>query len=294
MGKSEIPSRPGFLPVHFASNRPIRWSDRHIISKKIVICWWFIIQIAPMTIQQYLKKCSKEYIDSIKFPQDTSFLYGNPVKTVVPIEAAIGKIMVIGPQPAAQVHFVDNIPDVPLYNATAPFSIEPYYDGSRVRSSFTGQELSEVILETLEIKREDCWLTSLVKVFLFDDDHVKKYHRLGKEIKENRSRYMEYANKSLPWIRHEIEIANPSAILLLGEQVISSLLLVSLEEARELMTGKVVEKKIIWKNSNFICLPPPGVILDRSARNPWPRKFAIQIGPVAMKELERLRSQPSI
>jgi len=247
-----------------------------------------------MTINQYQKKCFKEYLDSIKFPKETSYLHGNPVRPVVPIETAIGKIMIIGPQPAPRVYFENDIPDVPLYDGLAPFSIEPYFDGSRVRSSFTGQELSEVILETLEVQREHCWLTSLVKVHLFDDDHVKKYHRLGKDIKENRSRYMEYANKSLPWIRQEIEIANPFAIILLGEQVISSLLLCSEQEARDLMTGKVVEKKIIWKNSNFICLPPPGVIMDRSARNPWPRKFAIQIGPVAMKEIERLRAQPSI
>jgi hypothetical protein len=56
----------------------------------------------------------------------------------------------------------------------------------------------------------------------------------------------------------------------------------------------VVEKKIIWKNSNFICLPPPGVMLDRSARNPWPRKFALQIGPKAAEEIKKLESQPSI
>jgi hypothetical protein len=247
-----------------------------------------------MTIQQYQKKLSREYKKSIKYKEDNTYLYGNPVNTVVPIETAIGKIMVIGPYPAARVHFVNDIPDVPLYDGTAPFSIEPYYDGSRVRSSFTGQELSEVILETLEIKREECWLTNLVKVHLFDDDHVKKYRRLGKEIKADRSRFMEYANKSISWIRQEIEIANPYAILLLGTEVISSLLLISEEEAQECITGKVIEKKMIWKNSNFICLPPPGVIMDRSARNPWPRKFVVQIGPTAMEEIERLKSQPAI
>lgn len=248
----------------------------------------------PMTIQQYQKKCSKEYLQSIKFPKENTYLYGNPVQTVIPIETAIGKIMIIGPQPTAKVFFVDNIPDVPLYDATAPFSIEPYYDGSRVRSSYTGQELSEVILETLEIPREQCWLTSLVKVFLFDEDHQKKYHRLGKEIEANHVHYDEYALKSMPWIRQEIEIANPKAIILLGPQVISSLLLVSEKEAMGFITGKVVEKKIIWKNSNFICFPPPGVIMDRSSRNPWPRKFALQIGPKAVEEIRRLEAQPSI
>lgn len=247
-----------------------------------------------MTIQQYQKKCSREYLESIKFPKDTTYLYGNPVQTVVPIETAIGKIMIIGPQPAPKVFFVNDIPDVPLYDATAPFSIEPYYDGSRVRSSYTGQELNEVILETLEIPREKCWLTSLLKVSLFDDDVVKKYHRLGKEIKENKALFHDYALKSMPWLRDEIEIANPKAIVLLGPEVISSLLLISEDEAKELITGEVVEKKIIWKNSNFICLPPPGVIMDRSARNPWPRKFALQIGPKAAEEIRRLEAQPSI
>ena len=247
-----------------------------------------------MTIQQYQKKCSREYLKSIKFPKENSYLYGNPVQTVVPIETAIGKIMIIGPQPAAKVFFVDDIPDVPLHDATAPFSIEPYYDGNRVRSSYTGQELSEVILEMLEIPREKCWLTTLVKVFLFDEDHVKKYKRLGKAINENKSNYSELALKSMPWIRDEIEIANPKTIILLGPEVISSMLLISMEEAKELITGEVVEKKIIWKNSNFICLPPPGVIMDRSARNPWPRNFALQIGPKAAAEIKRLEAQPSI
>lgn len=247
-----------------------------------------------MTIQQYQKKCSKEYMKSISFPEENSYLYGNPVRTVVPIETAIGKIMIIGPQPAAKVFFEKDIPDVPLHDATAPFSIEPYYDGSRVRSSYTGQELSEIILETLEIPRERCWLTTLVKVFLFDEDHVKKYRRLGKEISANKTQYNEYAQKSLTWIRDEIEIANPKAIILLGAEVISNILLISEEEAKELITGEIVEKKIIWKNSNFICLPTPGVILDRSARNPWPRKFALQIGPKAAEEIKKLESQPSI
>lgn len=247
-----------------------------------------------MTIQQYQKKCSKEYLESINLTQETSYLYGNPVRTVVPIETAIGKIMIVGPQPAAKVFFEKDIPDVPLTDATAPFSIEPYYDGNRVRSSYTGQELSEVILEILEIPREKCWLTTLVKIFLFDDDHVKKYKRLGKEIKENKSQYSDIALKSMPWLRQEIEIANPKVIILLGPEVVSSMLLISEEEAQELITGEVVEKKIIWKNSNFICLPSPGVIMDRSARNPWPRKFAIQIGPKAAEEIRRIEAQPSI
>jgi len=35
-------------------------------------------------------------------------------------------------------------------------------------------------------------------------------------------------------------------------------------------------------------------ILDRSARNPFPRKFALQIGPKAAEEIKKLEAQPSI
>ncbi|MGW8314420.1 MAG: uracil-DNA glycosylase family protein [Bacteroidales bacterium] len=246
-----------------------------------------------MTIHQFHKKCFKEYQESIRFPKETTYLYGNPVQTVMPLQTAIGKLMVIGPHPAARLYFLDNIPDVPLYDSNAPFASEPYYDGSRVRNSLMGEELKEVILETLGVKEEDCWLTTLVKVFLFDNDHVKKYHTLGKEIRENKSRYMEFANKSIAWIRQEIEIANPYAVVLMGEEVISSLLLVSEEEALQFMTGEAIEKQVIWKNTNFICLPRPGLLLDRSARNPWPRKFAVKIGPTAAREVERLRKANS-
>jgi uracil-DNA glycosylase len=248
-----------------------------------------------MTIYQYQKKCYKEYKESIKFPENASYLYGNPVDTVVPMAVAIGKVMVIGSFPPAQLYFVNDVPDVPLYDSNAPFSTEPYFDGSRVRTLTTGQELDEIILETIGVTRDECWLTNLVKVFLLDEDQVKKYHRLGrKDVQENRSKFMDYANRSIPWIRQEIEIANPYVIILLGAEVISSLLLVSQEEAKDYMTGEVVEKKIIWKNSQFICLPPPPLLMDRSPRNPWPRKFAIKIGPTAMKEVERLKSQPTL
>jgi len=248
-----------------------------------------------MTIYQYQKKCYKEYKESIKFPDNTTYLYGNPVDTVVPMSAAISKVMVIGALPSAKLYFVKDIPDVPLYDCNAPFSTEPYFDGSRIRTTVSGQELDEIILETLGITRDECWLTNLVKVFLFDEDHVKKYHRLGKkDVHENRSKYMEYATRSIPWIRQEIEIANPYVIILLGAEVIASLLLVSPEEAKDYMTGEVVEKKIIWKNSQFICLPPPALLMDRSPRNPWPRKFALKIGPAAKKEVDRLKSQPTL
>ncbi|MEZ5071809.1 MAG: uracil-DNA glycosylase family protein [Bacteroidales bacterium] len=247
-----------------------------------------------MTIHQYQKKCFEEYRESIHFPDDACYLHGNPVNPVVPLETAVGKIMVIGPYPAAKLYYVDDIPDVPLSDGNAPFSTEAYFDGKQVRSSVAGQEMDEVILETLELSREECWMTSLVKVYLFDELAVKKYHRLRKEVPEQRSKYMEYANLGMKWIRQEIEIANPQVIILMGPEVIASMLLVTPEEAKGFMTGEIVEKKIIWKNSNFICLPNPGDLMDRSARNPWPRQFALKMGPKAKENIRAIKAQPRI
>lgn len=244
-----------------------------------------------MTIFQYQKKCFREYKESIKFPRETSYLYGNPVNTVVPLETAIGQVMIIGSFPAAKLYFENDIPDVPLCDINAPFSTEPYFDGSRVRTSMAGQELDDVILEMIGVSREQCWITNLVKVFLFDQENIKRYKRLGKsDVQENRSQFMEYANRSLKWIRQEIEIANPYAVILFGPEVIASLLLVSLDEAKEMMTGEVIEKKIIWKSSYFICLPPPSLLMTRVAKNPWPLKFEISIGPKARKGIEKLKT----
>ena len=41
-----------------------------------------------MTIHQYQKKCAAEYLQDIHYKGENSFLYGNPVQTVVPIETA--------------------------------------------------------------------------------------------------------------------------------------------------------------------------------------------------------------
>ncbi|PID91682.1 MAG: hypothetical protein CSA96_06985 [Bacteroidetes bacterium] len=247
-----------------------------------------------MTIHQFQKQCFTDYCQSIQFPSELKYVYGNPVSPVIPIETAVGKIMIIAPLPGVRMNTIDDIPDVPVGNSNAPFSTEAYYDGSQVRSSLVGQELDEVILEALGIERDECWLTSMVKVHLFDELQVKKYHRLGVEIQEQRSHFMEYANNSMKWIRDEIEIANPLAIVLMGAEVIANMLLVSLEEAQSFITGEIVEKTIIWKNSNFICLPAPGEMMDRSARNPWPRQFALRIAPAAKKAIAHLKAQPRI
>ncbi|MBN1133256.1 MAG: hypothetical protein JXR52_06195 [Bacteroidales bacterium] len=242
-----------------------------------------------MTISEYQKKCYREYKSSIGYPGQYTYLYGNPVNPVVPVETVVGRVMIVGAYPSARLYTVDGIRDLPLYDSDAPFSDEVYFDGCRVRSNPSGQELNEVILEPIGVERGECWITDLVKIALFKEEQVKKYKKLGKEnIEENRSLFMEYGKKSLDWLREEIDLANPKVIILLGSEVIKTILDVSEKEARDMMIGEMFKKEISWKAFNIICLPHPKILMKKISKNPWPLKFEVSIAPMARKEIARL------
>ena len=244
-----------------------------------------------MTIKEYQKKCFKEYKADINYPENYTYFFGNPVNTIVPIETAVGQVMIVGAYPSARYFTVEAVQNTPLYDNDAPFSNETYYDGTSMRTTPSGEELNEVVLEQFGIKREQCWITDLVKVFLFNDDHISRYKKLGKtDIEENRSRFMEYAEKSMKWLKEEITLANPRVIILLGTEVIKTVLEVSENDARKLLTGEVIRKDLSWKTSNIICLPHPKFLLRKVAKNPWPLKFEVSIAPKARQEIARLLS----
>lgn len=98
---------------------------------------------------------------------------------LVPIETALNKVMIVGAYPSAKFFTVranDDtlVTDTPVADNDSPFSNEQYFDGSRVRTIPSGKELNEVILDRLGIDKSDCWITDLVKVFLFKEGHVER------------------------------------------------------------------------------------------------------------------------
>ncbi|HDR67900.1 MAG TPA: hypothetical protein ENN61_02490 [Bacteroidaceae bacterium] len=242
-----------------------------------------------MTIIEYQKKCYRDYKKSINYPEQYTYLYGNPIQPVVPVETAIGKVMVVGAYPSARFYTVDSVREVPLYDSDAPFSNETYFDGSRLRSNPSGQELNEVILEQIGVRREECWITDLVKVFLFNEDQVNRYKKLGKgNMVENRSLFMDYGKRSIDWLKEEIDLADPRVIILLGSEVIRTILDVSETEARKMMMGEMFDMEISWKAYNIMCLPHPKILMKKISKNPWPLKFEVSIAPQARKEIKKL------
>ena len=163
-----------------------------------------------MTVSEYQKDCFRNYKKEIGYPEDYTYLFGTPINVLVPIETVLNKVMIVGAYPSAKFYAVDGIADTPVADNDSPFSNESYFDGTRIRTIPSGKELNEVILDRIGIERSDCWITDLVKAFLFKEGHVNRYIKLGKkDIQENRSKFLEYAAKSLARLDTEIEICKP-------------------------------------------------------------------------------------
>lgn len=244
-----------------------------------------------MTITEYQKKCFHEYKSDIGYPEGYKYLYGNLINVQVPIETPTNKVMIVGAYPSTKFYTVEGIMDTPLYDNDSPFSNESYFDGSRTRTIPSGQELNDVILKNIGVIRQDCWITDLVKLFLFKQGHIDRYIKLGKtDMVENRTMFDIYAKKSIKWLELEVEIANPYVVILLGLEVTSIVFDIPQNKAKEYLDGYPRKTSIGSKDVNVIALPHPGILMKHTKTNPWPEKFINGIAPMAKLEILNLRN----
>jgi uracil-DNA glycosylase len=240
-----------------------------------------------MDIKEYQKICFREYKKDINLPSKYSYLYGNPISTLVPIEVTTNKIMVLGAYPSAKFFTIDGINDVPLYDNDSPFSNENYFDGTKVRNVPSGNELNEM-LNKIGVVRKDCWITDLVKIFLFKKGHIKKYNKLGKnDFSETRNLFSDYAKKSMKWLEMEIKLAKPSVLITLGEEVGS----VIINEPKKnfgnnYFNGKCRNIKIGDQNIKTIFLPHPGILIRLNTD--WPKRFDNEISKYTKSEIKKI------
>ncbi|MFN8458065.1 MAG: hypothetical protein U0401_26005 [Anaerolineae bacterium] len=178
-----------------------------------------------LAIQNFQQRLYARYKNSLSIPLTYNYIYGNPVQPVVPVETARHSICIIGAYPPARLARIGPEPDVPVADPSLPFSSEPYFDGSRVQASTAGAELAEAYLIPLGLHRERCWLTYLVKIFLFQDEHLAKYQRLSCiwPEREIRSQFGFLARQSLEWLEEELALARPRLVVTLGAEVAGAL-----------------------------------------------------------------------
>jgi uracil-DNA glycosylase family 4 len=250
-----------------------------------------------MKIEHYNSQCALTYKNTISYPEHNTYYGGSRIKVHVPIETPLNKVMIVGAYPSARFRTVEGpmgkITDTPVEDHDSPFSNETYMDGVRARTILSGQELNEVILQRIGVKREDCWITDLVKVFLFKPGHIDRYRKLGKnDVEPNRHKFMEYARTSLPFLHEEIEICNPYVIILLGLEVVQAVFNISAARALIYLDGAVRKLQVKGIERNFICLPHPGILMKKMDQNKWPERFEREIAPRVYNVIENIKNIP--
>lgn len=243
-------------------------------------------------VKGFQRRLHAHYKDDLDLPQPYQYLYGNPIHPVVPLDVAKDSVLILGAYPSARFAAVGGERDVPVGDNCGPFSTECYFDGQRIRTVNSGQELEEAYLAPLGLRRDQCWITDLVRVFLFKEGHIAKYRRLGCNWppRETRSQFEVYAERGLGWLVEELEIAKPRVIITLGSEVAGLLQGVRGQKHRnELLGGDRKEMSVGAKTYPVIHLAHPGIVMrPATERNRWPVVHKTHHIPVARQAVEKL------
>jgi uracil-DNA glycosylase len=189
-------------------------------------------------VLRYQQECFATYSAKVGLPPNYSYLDGNPVRPLVPVETFQKSLMIVGAYPSARFESRKRRL-VPIGDNLGPFQPELYFDGIRVRKQESAYGLEKYILNPLSIRREKCWITDLVKVFLFKPEHIANYVAIGFKpaFRATRSLFVDYAKKSLSFLAEEVALAEPILLITLGEEVARVIANDFETPAEQLLTG---------------------------------------------------------
>lgn len=202
-------------------------------------------------LETYKAEVHKNYSKFIDLPADYVFSSGKPVLPLPPVSTAVGGVMVIGAYPSAI--FARG---VPADNLKMPFD-DTAYPGGVNKSA---EELDKDYLAPLGLARSGCWITNLVKVFLF-----KKGHEQGGG-EETRSGFDAYAKKSLPWLEKELSLGNPKLIITLGEEVAGIVTGTTGAKRVKLLDYKIRTIKLFGLEYKIVHMVHPGLLMRGNAK----------------------------
>jgi uracil-DNA glycosylase len=185
--------------------------------------------------------------------------------------------MVVGAYPSARFAAISGHRDVPVGDNMGPFEPERYFDGQRVRTQASADELKDLFFDRLNLDRSLCWVTDLVKVFLFKPGHRDKYLALSTPppVGYERERFAELAQASVSWLEREIEASSPRLLVTLGSEVAGILRGVATQSQRNLLLSGTPSNLIIGSTAvKAVHLAHPGILMRKGdpERNPWPAR----------------------
>lgn len=178
-------------------------------------------------VRKYRQRCAREYAKSIRLPSKYAYPDGNPIRPLPPIKVATGGLMIVGAYPSARFEYRESETRpkihrlVPVADNLQPFAVEEYFDGLKVRRLVSGDGLVQFILQPLGLSPDHCWITDLVKVFLYKPEHIEGCRETGtvRQIPETRSRLKEFGSASLSWLEDECSLCKPKVVATLGLEV---------------------------------------------------------------------------
>lgn len=179
------------------------------------------------SILTYQQECYKNYSSSIELPENYTYPDGNLIRPLPPVQTAVGGLMIVGAYPSAR---FESRPSriqpnqyrlIPIADNLQPFGYAQYFDGLRVRTLESADGLRHYLLSKLSIPHKQCWITNIVKIFLYKDAHVDSCSDVCPEFKviALRSKFKDLARKSLNWLREECKLCRPKLVVTLGEEV---------------------------------------------------------------------------
>ena len=157
-------------------------------------------------IQRLQKRIYREYAKNLKLNPKAKYIHGTPLRPVVPLDTGKGGLFILGAYPSARFALIDRVSDVPVADNLGPFESERWFDGARVRKQPSARELEDLFLSPLSVQRHKCWITDLVKVFLFKKGHIRRYEELKAVAPRGyvRESFYELGEQSISWLKKEL------------------------------------------------------------------------------------------
>ena len=178
-------------------------------------------------ILEYQRKVFREYSKQIKLPPNYTYPDGNPIKPLPPIQTKTNGLMIVGTHPSARFESRKTTDGsnkyrlIPIGDTLRPFGDEEYFDGLKIRRLESGVDLRRYLLDGLGLDFADCWITHLVKVFLYSKEHIKNYKAFDPyfKIQMYGNDFINLGKNSIDWLKEEIRLCNPKIIVILGYEV---------------------------------------------------------------------------
>ncbi len=130
---------------------------------------------------------------------------------------------------------------VPIGDNLHPFAEEEYFDGVRLRRLESGYQIRFRLLERLGLNPEQCWITDLVKVFLYKPEHKSSVGAVhpGFNPLILRGKFRTLAENSVSWLKQECDLCQPRLVVTLGEEVAQVIGVAARARADDLLTREI-------------------------------------------------------